>query len=88
MGCKNETKEAIMTIKTELLKRHIRDYVSSMIDDFEIDENKIANSTAILVLGEIQKIIGDDNLSDFDCVEKIVCLFEEYKLNAGGRHDF
>ena len=77
-----------MTIKTELLKRHLSDYLSSMIENFEIDESKIAESTAILMIGEIQKVIGDDNLSDFDCVEKIVCIFERYKISAGGRHDF
>ena len=77
-----------MTIKTELLKRHIKDYVSNMIENFEIDENSIADSTAILMLAEIQKIISDDNLDDFDCVEKIVCLFEKYDIDSGGRHDF
>ena len=77
-----------MTIKTELLKRHLSDYVSSMIENFEIDESEIAESTAIIMLGEIQKVIGDDSLSDFDCVEKIVCIFERYKISTGGRHDF
>lgn len=25
---------------------------------------------------------------DFDVVEKIVCIFEKYNIDAGGRHNF
>ena len=26
--------------------------------------------------------------NDFDVVEEIVCIFEKYNIDAGGRHDF
>lgn len=77
-----------MTIKTDLLKSYIYDHISENICDFEIDENKIANTNAIKLLGEIQKIIQNDDDSDFYKVEKIVCLFEENKIWAGSCHDF
>ena len=39
-------------------------------------------------LYEIKTIIEDDSLSDFDCIEKIVCVFENIGSDGGNRHDF
>ena len=77
-----------MNIKTELLRRTVSDIVCRELEYYtEFDENKIANSTAIEIVGKIQEILKEDK-SDFDIVEEIVCLFEEYKLDAGPCHDF
>ncbi len=75
-------------IKTELLKAYIADYINQNIEDFEIDANTIANTTAIKILAQIQKILSNEHYTDFEIVEEIVCLFEKYKLNFGGCHDF
>ena len=75
-------------IKVELLKRHISDMIINNITEFEIDENKIADTVAIKMLSEIQEIIRNENYSDFDAIEEIVCVFEKYKINFGSRHDF
>ena len=77
-----------MKIKTELLKKYIADFINICIDDFEIDADKIADSVAISVLSEIQDIIKNNNCSDFEIVEKIVCVFEKYNIDFGGCHDF
>ncbi|MBR4950286.1 MAG: hypothetical protein IKZ25_05865 [Clostridia bacterium] len=77
-----------MNIKLELLKRYISDFVNSQINNFEIDPSQIADSTAIQILSEIQKVITDEKYSDFDAIEEIVCIFEKYKIDAGARHDF
>lgn len=77
-----------MTIKTQLLKTYIRDYINSHIEDFEIDAYEIINSTALILLSEIRNIILDEKLSDFQALEKIVSLFEDYDIEAGCRHDF
>ncbi len=78
----------MINIKVELLKRHISDMIINNITEFEIDENKIADTVAIKMLSEIQEIIQNDSYSDFDMVEKIVCVFERYGIDAGGCHDF
>jgi len=75
-------------IKVELLKRHISDMIINNIAEFEIDENKIADTVAIKMLSEIQEIIKNDSYSDFDMIEKIVCVFEKYKIDTGACHDF
>lgn len=77
-----------MNIKLELLKRYIADYVNNKIADFEIDENSIADSVAISLVDEIQNIIRNEELSDFDAIDEIVSLFNQYEIDCGFRHDF
>ena len=77
-----------MNIKTELLKGFLTDYVKSRIDDFEIDASQIADSTAMQILSEIQTVIKNEEYSDFDIVDEIVCIFEKYGLDSGLCHDF
>ncbi len=77
-----------MDIKLELLKGHIRDYINSNLNDFRIDADTIADTVAISMLSEIQEIIKNEEYTDFDAVEEIVCVFEKYNVDFGSRHDF
>lgn len=77
-----------MNIKIELLINCISDLIKSRIKDLDIDASKIADTTATQTLYEIQKLIKDKEYSDFDVVEKIVCIFEKYNIESGSRHDF
>ena len=77
-----------MNIKLELLKIYISDVINSKLEDFEIDASQIADTSAIQMITEIQKIIKDENYSDFDVIEEIVCIFERYNIDCGFRHDF
>lgn len=40
------------------------------------------------LIEKIKAVLENDNLSDFECVEEIVCLFEDAGLNVDYRHDF
>ncbi len=77
-----------MNIKLELLKSYLCDFIKYQIEGFDIDASQIADTTAIQMLSEIQKVIKDENLSDFDAIEEIVCIFEKYNIDFGVRHDF
>lgn len=77
-----------MNIKLELLKNEIVDFIKYKMEELVLDASKIADTTAILMLAEIQDVIKDDANSDFDAVEKIVCIFEKYNIDFGFRHDF
>ena len=77
-----------MKIKTQLLKKHIADYICKQINDFEIDENKIMEIAAIKLLEEIQKILKNNSYSDFEMIEKIITLFEKNNIDYGSCHDF
>ena len=77
-----------MNIKLELLRDGISDLINQKIDQLEIDVSKVADSTAIVLLSEIQKVIINEKYSDFDAIEEIVRLFEKYNIDTGFRHDF
>ena len=77
-----------MNIKLELLKKDISELVEMNIENLEIDADKIAHTNAISALYEIKSVICNDKLSDFMVVDKIVNIFEKYKIYSGGRHDF
>ena len=77
-----------MNIKVELLKGYISDFVKSRIEDFVIDASEIANTTAIKMLAEIQAAIKNENYSDFEIVDEIVCIFGKYKIDFGSCHNF
>lgn len=77
-----------MNVKVEILKNYIYDFIKNNLEDFEIDASQIADTTAIKMLSEIQKVIKDESYSDFEAVEEIICIFEKYNIDSGFRHDF
>ena len=76
-----------MNIKLELLKDYMVDFIKYKIDDLEIDASKIADTTAVRMLSEIQNVIKNETNSDFEAIEEIVCIFEKYNVDFGSRHD-
>jgi len=52
------------------------------------DVNDFIKDKSFLALRKIKAVIENDSLSDFDCVEAIVRVFEEMGSDGGGRHDF
>ena len=78
----------IMHIKLELISNDIAELVCKKIDCLNIDVNTIAQTKAITILKDIQNIIKNDELSDFEIVEAIVQLFEKNNLSCGSCHDF
>lgn len=77
-----------MNIKLELLSDTISDIVMKNLESINIDADQIADTMATNALSEIQSVIQNDDISDFDAVEEIVNIFEKYKISAGIRHDF
>ena len=77
-----------MNIKVELLKNYITDFIKFKIEDFEINASEIADTTATQMLYEIQNVIKNEDYSDFEAIEQIVCIFEKYNIDFGVRHDF
>ena len=81
-----------MHLKLELLQnalfQAVREGLNHAEMGGEINADEIADTTAIKALSEIKKIIHDEEKEDFDVVEEIVCVFEKYNIDIGGRHDF
>jgi len=77
-----------MKIKTELLKCFITRYIEDRIEDFEIDADKIADTTAVKIVAKVQAVLKNDRLDDFEMIEEIVKTFEKYGIDTGACHDF
>ncbi len=78
-----------MDIKLDIFAGAVSDAINSAIRYIHIDMDDVINSVALTALNEIQHVIQNTEIEDdFDVVEEIVCIFEKYNMNAGGRHDF
>ena len=81
--------ELLANTVSEAIREKIKMYASfDELNRLDIDVNEIADSTAIKALSEIQNVIRNDKISDFDAIEEIVNIFEKYDISAGSRHDF
>ncbi|MCL2563822.1 MAG: hypothetical protein FWE08_07290 [Oscillospiraceae bacterium] len=49
---------------------------------------ELIDSQAYEALEKIKAIIQNDSLSEFMCIEEIVCVLEAYGSSGGNRHDF
>ena len=53
--------------------------------------SRLLESECYKALEEIKAVIEDDGLSDadcFDCIERIICIFEGIGSGFSSRHDF
>lgn len=78
-----------MDIKLEIFAGTVADSINSAIEYIHIDTDDVINSIALVAQGEIRSVLQDPDIDeDFDVVERIVCIFEKYNIDAGFRHDF
>lgn len=77
-----------MNIKLELSATEIARYIKDKLNEKELDISQVVDTKATRILQEIQTVLSNEDLSDFDAIEKIVCIFEKNNLSVGGRHDF
>ncbi|MCL2367672.1 MAG: hypothetical protein FWC72_01625 [Oscillospiraceae bacterium] len=78
-----------MELYEELLAQAIgKGVLRVAIPHLEKQTAEIVKQYAYYALKKIKAIIEDDSLSDFDCVERIVQVFEEIGSDGGCRHDF
>ena len=77
-----------MSVKEELLKTCFCEHMENLIAKYPVDLCAQINEKALSMLQEIQDIVSDKNIDDFELAEKIVCVFEKYNIDFGARHDF
>lgn len=76
----NFEKELIANELAYVIKKHMEEINPDIIDRVKSRETEI--------LSQIQKILSNYQLNDFEVVEEIVVLFEKHNLSCGNRHDF
>ena len=77
-----------MNIKLNLLAKGLCDYINQELNLQEVDANIVADTVAIKMLSEIQKVLKNNKLDDFEIVEEIVDIFHKNRVDSGGCHDF
>ena len=55
--------------------------------ELKINLDKLIKDTNFQLICEIKTILDEENLSDFDCVKKIVHLYEKYDIEISGRYN-
>ncbi len=76
-----------MELKLELIKGAVADLVTNRIVNEEIDANRIANTKAITMLGEIQAVLQNDKLEYADMVHEIAQIFYDSKITGAWWND-
>lgn len=59
-----------------------------MFPNLKMNIAEMVETECYKTLQKIKNIIEDDTISDFDCIEEIVRVFETIGSNGGNRHDF
>ena len=80
-----------MELYEELLGKQIGMSILNFIKTLQIDTidcKGIVELASLSALRRIKAVVDDDSLSDFECVEKIVLIFEDIGSSGGSRHDF
>ena len=65
-----------------------KEEVNIVFPNIKMNVAEIVDMECYKTLQKIKAVIENDSLSDFDCIEEIVCLLESMGSGGGSRHDF
>ena len=78
-----------MDLATQILTRLLEgDKHTKITISSHKDMTKLFTDTCYMALADIHKIISNDDLDDFHCVEQIIQIFERLGSDGDNRHDF
>ncbi len=78
-----------MSVNKELSAKALGEFALQMITDYFTSDHFvfITDGMAVRALQEIQDAVNEETLTDFECIEEIIAIFDRYGLN-NSRHDF
>ena len=71
-----------------LIKMLAKEEIHIVFPNLQLNASEIVEHQCYQALNQIKAIIKDDSLSDFECIEEIVCILEQVGSSGGNRHDF
>lgn len=77
-----------MDLVLELASEPVLQKIAEKVVDIKVDVNEVVQTTALTVLNEIKKIIGDESKDEFEKIENIVRVFENYNIDTNGCCDY
>ncbi len=75
-------------IYKSLLYRDIGKIILHSIKNLDINYEQIAHINSVIIINEIQKVVTNNILDDFEKIEEIISIFEKYGIDIGSCHDF
>lgn len=75
-------------LKEILTKVFEKEEIQVVFPNLKLDTGEMLEIESYKALQKIKAIIENDSLSDFECIEKIVCVLEAIGSDGGNRHDF
>lgn len=72
----------------ELLYQELGRFIIEQFQETKFYYEEVIQQKSVQALAQIRAVIQDETYSDFDAVEEIVCIFEQYGISAEDRHDF
>ena len=77
-----------MELYKELLAKVLaQEEIHITFPNLHVNAKEIVEPQSYRALQEIKAVIEDDSLSDFMCIEEIVCVLERIGSSGGCRHD-
>lgn len=81
-----------MELFSEILKHYLSaESVCISFPDLKVSANELVEMQCYQALKKIKAVLDDHTLDDVSCfeqIEQIVCIFEELGSSGGSRHDF
>ena len=90
----NLYKELFGNLELEFYKQVLIEAISKhkikvTIENLKIENpNTLVEKTSYQTIQRIRKILANETLSDFECIERITNLLENIGSDASSRHDF
>ena len=84
----SQTHDDMNLYKEILAKALSQEEMHVAFPNLQLNASEIIELRCYKALQKIQAIIQNDSLSDFECIEEIVRLFETLGSDGGSRHDF
>ena len=78
----------LLNTENELIQKYVLEHLENYFSIYNFNMQEIANTKAITALNAIKEVLSNNNLSDFEAIEEIVCIFDKYGIDTVGRHDF
>ena len=74
--------------KEILVKLLEKEKINISFSGLKLDSDDMVEMQSYKALKKIKNVIENDSLSDFECVEEVVCILENIGSSGGNRHDF
>ncbi len=75
-------------LKDVLAKALENEEIQIVFPNLSVNAKELVELTCFQILSKIKAALENDSLSDYECIEEIICIFEDCGSKVGDRHDY